>query len=383
MLQLLRDLLVRLLHAIFPAGQMRAQIRFLELQLSRHVKTFRVAQYNILAGYLGNNTEPWFLYGGGDMPVERRDRIKRKFYEKDAEGKYVNQWPKYVEGELTDAEQARVAEIHDQFFSWESRKSRLVSEMERWEADLISLVECDHYDDFFEPQLATLGFDGVYQKRPRPSSHDGCAIFWRRGVFTLVAAEGMGFVDRVEPTSGRVVKDRCGLLALLQHCSGRRLVFISTHLARNPEDNSQTKQRAKQTAQLMKGLTDFAKKHDACHEPALLAGDLNTTNIRQIADIARTVFDLCNQRAHPFVFSAHAPRSLPTSVTTSRRMCIDYLFIQDSLEVVDQDPMESLDQNNPIPNEKHPSDHLPIAYTLSFRRSASQTAGCARARGRA
>ena len=402
MLQLLYELLMRLFHLLFPVGlvrraeaplgtsreeiselreqseQMRAQISFLQTQLSKHVKTFRVAQYNILAGYLGNNREPWFLYGV-DMPEERRERIKRNFYQTNAEGKLVNAgWPTYVEGELTEAEQARVAENHELFFSWESRKVRLLSEMSRWEADLISLVECDHYDDFFEPRMASIGFDGVFKKRPRPNSHDGCAIFWRRGVFTLLASQGMEFVDRVEPTSGKVYKDRCGLLALLQHCSGRRLIFISTHLARNPEDNTQTKQRAKQTAQLMKGLTDFANFHGACHEPAILAGDLNTTNIRQIADIARTVFDLCNQRAHPFVFSAHAPRSLPTSVTTSRRMCIDYLFIQSSLEVVDQDPMESLAEDSPIPNGDHPSDHLPIVFTLAFRLNTTQLSTVAR-----
>jgi hypothetical protein len=93
--------------------------------------------------------------------------------------------------------------------------------------------------------------------------------------------------------------------------------------SRNPEDPKQTKSRAKQTAQLLKGLTDFAHAHDALDAPALMAGDLNTTNIRQIADIARTVFELCQQTAHPFLFTATPPRSLPTSVTTTRRMCID------------------------------------------------------------
>jgi hypothetical protein len=31
----------------------------------RHGVRFSVAQYNILAAYLGNNTEPWFLCGPG------------------------------------------------------------------------------------------------------------------------------------------------------------------------------------------------------------------------------------------------------------------------------------------------------------------------------
>jgi hypothetical protein len=60
----------------------------------------------------------------------------------------------------------------------------------------------------------------------------------------------------------------------------------------------------------------------------VLAGDLNTTNIQQIANIARVVFELCSEAVHPFIFTASAPRSLPTSVTTTRKMCIDYLFVQ-------------------------------------------------------
>ena len=47
----------------------------------------------------------------------------------------------------------------------------------------------------------------------------------------------------------------------------------------------------------------------------MLAGDLNTTNIRQIGNIARAVLELCDQPVHPFVFSALSTRSMPTSVT--------------------------------------------------------------------
>ena len=92
------------------------------------------------------------------------------------------------------------------------------------------------------------GYGAVYKKRPRPSSTDGCAIFYRKGVFNLVASKAMEFVDKVDPSTGKVYKDRVGLIALLAHCSGRQLFFISTHLARNPEDEKQTKSRAKQAS---------------------------------------------------------------------------------------------------------------------------------------
>jgi len=356
-----------------------ADIERLKASASEHDSvSFKVAQYNILAGYLGDNRQPWFMYGV-DLTQERRAAIMTKFYEKGPDGKYANAgWPKYVVGILSDEEMRAIEEVHESVFSWERRRPALLRVIEGWEADLISLVECDHYHSFFKPQLEQRGYGSVYKRRPRPSSDDGCAIFFRKGVFRLVASTALEFVDKYDPKTGQTYKDRVGLVALLEHVSGRRLTFISTHLARNPEDPTQTKSRAKQTAQLLKGLTDFADTHGALDEPALLAGDLNTTNIRQIADIARTVFELCRKPAHPFMFSAAAPPSLPTSVTTTRRMCIDYLFMQSSISVIEQAPMQSLSMSNPIPNAEHPSDHLPIVFTLAFRANATQLEHLAR-----
>ena len=57
---------------------------------------FTVGQYNILAGYVGNNMEPWFLYGI-DMPEERRREIFRLHKEKLPNGDYANPgWPNYA-----------------------------------------------------------------------------------------------------------------------------------------------------------------------------------------------------------------------------------------------------------------------------------------------
>lgn len=79
-------------------------------RLAKQTKNFRVAQYNILAGYLGDNRQPWFLYGI-ELTEERRAAIMKKFYTKGEDGKYANAgWPKYVDGILTDAEQACVNE---------------------------------------------------------------------------------------------------------------------------------------------------------------------------------------------------------------------------------------------------------------------------------
>ena len=111
------------------------------------------------------------------------------------------------------------------------------------------------------------------------------------------------------------------LIVLLRHrATGRRLIYVSVHLARNPEDESQTKNRARQAAQIFQKITCFAVANGALDEPAVLAGDLNTTRVRQLGNIARAVFTLANEPAHSFIYEATAPRTTPTSVTTSRKV---------------------------------------------------------------
>ena len=45
--------------------------------MRRSIPEFTVGQYNILAGYLGDNRQPWFLYGI-DLSPERRSAITDK-----------------------------------------------------------------------------------------------------------------------------------------------------------------------------------------------------------------------------------------------------------------------------------------------------------------
>ena len=92
---------------------------------------------------------------------------------------------------------AAVEAYDEQIFRWEHRRERL------WQAcvthkvgcrerspDLITLSECDHYDDFWRARFDEAGYESVWRKRPRPSANDGCAIGWRRSTFELVAEGG-------------------------------------------------------------------------------------------------------------------------------------------------------------------------------------------------
>ena len=99
-----------------------------------------------------------------------------------------------------------------------------------------------------------------------------------------------------------------------------------------------------------------------------MAGDLNTTNARQLANVCRAVFALTNEPGHPFLFDHFAPRTTPTSVTSIRKCRIDFMLLQTShFEVVDALRLPQLHTSAPIPSAQYPSDHLPIVFTVCLR----------------
>jgi CCR4-NOT transcription complex subunit 6 len=70
--------------------------------------------------------------------------------------------------------------------SWTWRKHLILKELKSMAADIITLqeVQKDAYDDWFKPQLAEAGYEGIYQQKKRePIFHrgkyiaEGCATF--------------------------------------------------------------------------------------------------------------------------------------------------------------------------------------------------------------
>jgi hypothetical protein len=133
----------------------------------------------------------------------------------------------------------------------------------------------------FYSQLEALGYDTVWRKRPRRSSEDGCCIAWKRSVFQLETEPGaVEYIDRYDATSKEMVKDRIALIALLTmrsngRSNGRRVVVVSTHLTRNPEDPRLDQLRAKQIGQV---LHRAGSKYS--HRPAAIATTATATTTR-------------------------------------------------------------------------------------------------------
>ena len=113
------------------------------------------------------------------------------------------------------------------YFAWPTRFERLTSRILEVNADVLSLVELDRFEDF-QRRLGDV-YDGVFMRRPRPVSPDGSSLFWRKDAFKLVRHSAVTFVDRYNPVA---VQDRCAVVALLERAEGGRTLFVSVHLAR-------------------------------------------------------------------------------------------------------------------------------------------------------
>lgn len=326
--------------------------------------------------------EPWFLYGV-EVTEQQRKQIMELHRERLPNGKPKNAgWPNYVRSVLDDEAQAMVEQVHRSHFDWEGRKLRLTNVIRNLEADILSLVECDHYEDFFKDELRELGYESIWQKRPRPCSYDGCCIAWRTVLLDLVATHHFEYTDRFQTGS----KDRIALFALLKfRLTGETLIVASTHLARNPEEEENDRLRARQVGQLLRQLAVFAKSHDSFRAPVILLGDLNAVNFDKLRCISSAVSLLEQDRVHrdppvhPIAFDCHDAPTASTSVTKIREMCIDRILYQGlALQLLDITEAPQLNPGEYIPNSTHPSDHLPVRATFQLKTRLQRTEHVAR-----
>mmetsp|Transcript_41674 Transcript_41674/g.89481 ORF Transcript_41674/g.89481 Transcript_41674/m.89481 type:complete len:373 (+) Transcript_41674:380-1498(+) len=201
--------------------------------------SFRVAQFNILGRRMAGCM--WFHYARDFLPL-----------------------PLAVEGPLEWSRKASFPrtllwnpqEGHGRFY----RFPVLLAEIRALNADVISMVELDCYNEF-KSALAAEGYDSVFQGRP--GKQDGCGIFWRRNVFS---ADG--------PQSHLVYQmpasDRIALAQPLRHRhSDGRLLVLSTHLYWDQSSGHQVSEARE--------LIDFVQATKVGDPSVVLLGDLNTT----------------------------------------------------------------------------------------------------------
>ena len=171
------------------------------------------------------------------------------------------------------ADPKRYSSVTADVLAWESRRKVILGEIEEQISDVVCLQEVDtqHYHDYWEPRLKTLGYKGSFQSKIQPGNGDadGCATFWRREKFILLekrvinltelAIHQPGLRDIYGNVFTRASKDNIAILTFLQdRLTGARTIVANTHLTANP---TFTDVKIVQAAVLLKELYNVAEDY--------------------------------------------------------------------------------------------------------------------------
>ncbi|KAM4075121.1 hypothetical protein ACJW30_10G145400 [Castanea mollissima] len=186
--------------------------------------------------------------------------------------------------------------------AWEYRQENLLEEIIKYDADILCLqeVQCDHFENFFEPELKKLGYSVMYKKKTgaglftaesEKSTNHGCATFYHSKLFKEIIKyelefdkEASSVVNALEPrirfegSHHLTSKDNVALVVVLeslQNGSNRdafqsRICVANTHIhwSKGHEDVTLF-----QVVHLVNGLEKIAQSQQI---PLIICGDFNS-----------------------------------------------------------------------------------------------------------
>lgn len=262
---------------------------------------------------------------------------------------------------------------------WSYRGPLLVQEILRSGADLLCLEEVDHYKDFFEPELARHGFEGVFFPKcdspclyfPDNNGPDGCALFYRSDTFELSKKKELVLKNINGGDSHQVA-----LLAefKMKHsqtdeAASCTLVVAMAHLKAKTEGEEL---RVAQGRHLIEEASAFS----GTNKPVIIAGDFNAPTEEDVYKY------FSNTDAHPdlkldssYKVSQYDGKEPPFTSWKFRakgeaKYTIDYIwYTPDSLcvEGVWGVPEETAIGEGALPCSLYPSDHIALCSWFSFK----------------
>eukprot|EP01031_Cornospumella_fuschlensis_P035924 gene35924-43572_t len=169
------------------------------------------------------------------------------------------------------------------FLTWSYRKARILHEITQYNPDIITLQECDHFHDFFSPELNTHGYTGFFSPKPASAcrevsdQEDGCALFFKTDKFQLIESVTIPYTVPDEAGGPRKKQNQVALLvSLLSQTGGPALLVGTTHLkaSKTEEGEHLRLHEAQQLLEEVRGkLAELNQLHGS--SVSLITGDLN------------------------------------------------------------------------------------------------------------
>ena len=256
---------------------------------------------------------------------------------------------------------------------WEYRGPRVMQEITRSGADIVCLEEVDHYSDFFEPELASRGFEGFFLPKvdspclsfPDNSGPDGCAFFYRSEKFKLMKKKDVILKNPDGKDSHQVA-----LLARLRSRVDTSLPLLCVAMA---HFKSKTEGRTIREAQ-GKHLIEEASAFSEAGDPVVIVGDFNSTTEEEVYPY----FSDTNSHPDLRLDSSYKVNGQEPSFTSWKfrakgevKYTIDYIWYTPErlqVEEVWGVPEEKDIGEDGLPCMQYPSDHLALVTHFSFKK---------------
>jgi CCR4-NOT transcription complex subunit 6 len=299
--------------------------------------------------------------------------------------------------------------------SWTWRKHLILKELKSMTADIITLqeVQKDAYDEWFKPQLAEAGYEGIYQQKKRePMFHrgkytsEGCATFYKTTRFQRVDKHVIDY-DKLSQTevcnydskcAQRLSKGNIALAVILEDLhikathagqatgpnGGHVICVANTHILCDP---GAADVKLWQAHLLMQTLKSMPIKN----VPLLVCGDFNSTpesgvyeymrrgSVRNDHEDLRTdpcgLFKQFNLEHSLSLATAYetcnGAEAQYTNYTEDFKGTLDYIWFSSStlavLAISQVDEESQLTQETALPSSTRPSDHVSLVATFMFR----------------
>lgn len=291
---------------------------------------------------------------------------------------------------------------------WKARSQAILGVLKKLEADFFCLQEVDEYDSFYRKNMDSLGYSGIYIQRTGQRKRDGCAIFYKPSCAELVAKERIEYNDLLDSvkadseqeteTSNEAKDSRKDsrdlndpLVRLKRDCVGMMAAFrinepfhhivivANTHLYWDPELADVKLAQAKYLLSRLAQFKKLVSNEFECTPSLLLSGDFNSIPGDKVYSYlvsgngkpAETI----EEAPVPLCSAYEVTRGEPkfTNCTPGFTNTLDYIFFSPSgfikpVSILQLPEPESPDVVGFLPNNHHPSDHLPIGAEFEISR---------------
>ncbi|KNC77370.1 hypothetical protein SARC_10168 [Sphaeroforma arctica JP610] len=243
---------------------------------------------------------------------------------------------------------------------WSHRAPLILEEIVRFSPTVVCLEEVDHFDEL-DAALRCEGYEGVFLKKSKGDSLDGCAVFYKTLEFKLGNRHDLLYRDELNNDDNQVA-----LSVVLQHTrSSRKVHVVTTHLkAKDDFEDVRLEQ--------IKVLSLFLTQECYATLPLVVCGDLNTECDGPVYAHLMQLPTLKLDSAYRQFYGKEPPHTtLKHRPPITRRRTIDYIFYSTqhfkSPSSVLRIPSEEEVGEAFLPCERYPSDHIAIMSVLVLR----------------